>query len=1096
MSNNFEKQYAKLNTAQKKAVDTIYGPVMVIAGPGTGKTQLLSTRVANILKKIDTSPSNILCLTFTEAASENMKTRIRSLIGSEASKVKVFTFHGFALSVIQEFQEFFNDQPLVKQLNELGQYELIQNLMSKLPHSTPLSKKFGDTFLHLSTVRSTISWAKQAGLDPNYLRTEVVKARPFFKSTNHLLNTAFKDSPSANQKTKYVHLLKALSDNAKKSPIDTATVSIQELKNAIDQIGQNGPHAKLVTEWRNKWLVQYKREAWRYKDQQRYEFLADFSNLYEDYETALTQNGFYTYDDMLLRAYRAISENEELKLTLQERYQFILVDEYQDTNGIQEKIINLLSDNLVNENRPNLMVVGDDDQAIYRFQGATHSVMSDFINRWSEPTVVVLSESYRSGSELIDIASQIISNADDRLENFVPGLTKTLSSKGHTNIRQLSSGSENESYIHVAEEIKKLIKSGASPSSIAVIAPKHKYLESISPFLIDQSIPINYERREQILAQPRISEILDLVSLVAAISLGRTTLAETYLSKVLSAPYWQLSVPEWWQIAVSAQREHTGWLNTLKKSDNKELKKFYVALLVMGKQVQNQPFDLTLAQLLGNKSIQLKKGELWNMPWRDYYFNQEKLREDTAEYLKFVGQFNTLIQTFSDSIPHNNKYLGLKDFGSFIDLYKKSELSLLDTSPYQSSKDAVSLTTVYKAKGLEWDNVFILNSLEDVWGPKTRTKNLSFKLPASVGWIEPLQNDDSDLIRLLYVGLTRAKAKLYLSSFEVKENGDSTTSLAWIEELGNKLPAPETMPTVPNISYISSYENRWRDIYAEPTNDLSVLLEPILRSYKLSATHLNDFLSVDRGGPQTFMLRHLLKVPELLNNNAMYGDAIHRTLEFIHNQFLATGDILSASDIRKYFSDKLRTYPLSNDEFKFFEARGIESLSNWLKTNRSSFSKSNISERNFASENITLDKVRLTGKIDLIKPLNKQDVALVDYKTSQPIQRWEGNNQTDGLRAYAYKRQLLFYKLLVDNSSLASKYSVTEGVLDFITPDEDNRYLSLSTNYDKAEIDRVSGLIKIVWTKILALDFPDASHYKPTLTGMKAFETDLLEGKI
>ena len=123
------------------------------------------------------------------------------------------------------------------------------------------------------------------------------------------------------------------------------------------------------------------------------EFLKVFSNLYEDYESVLAKKGSFTYDDMLLSSYTAIAENEELKLGLQETYQYILVDEYQDTNGVQEKILNELADNPVNEGRPNIMVVGDDDQAIYRFQGAMHSVMADFARKWKDPKIVVLNES-------------------------------------------------------------------------------------------------------------------------------------------------------------------------------------------------------------------------------------------------------------------------------------------------------------------------------------------------------------------------------------------------------------------------------------------------------------------------------------------------------------------------------------------------------------------------------------------------------------------------------------------------------------------------------------------------------------------------------
>ncbi|NTW62442.1 UvrD-helicase domain-containing protein, partial [Candidatus Saccharibacteria bacterium] len=131
---DFAKRYANLNTAQKKAVDTIDGPVMIIAGPGTGKTELLGVRVANILKKTDTLPENILCLTFTESGANAMRERLTGIIGKDAYKVAVHTFHSFGSEVMNQNGEFFYSGAHFLPADELSSYEIMQEIFGELKH--------------------------------------------------------------------------------------------------------------------------------------------------------------------------------------------------------------------------------------------------------------------------------------------------------------------------------------------------------------------------------------------------------------------------------------------------------------------------------------------------------------------------------------------------------------------------------------------------------------------------------------------------------------------------------------------------------------------------------------------------------------------------------------------------------------------------------------------------------------------------------------------------------------------------------------------------------------------------------------------------
>ena len=156
--NEFEKRYRNLNEGQKQAVDTIDGPVMVVAGPGTGKTELLSVRVANILSKTDVLPSNILCLTYTESGAHAMRERLAGLIGADAYKVAIHTFHSFGTEIINTNGEYFYQGAHFRPADELSSYEVLQAIFEKLPHDNPLAAKMNAEIHWVCRVRMLTPW--------------------------------------------------------------------------------------------------------------------------------------------------------------------------------------------------------------------------------------------------------------------------------------------------------------------------------------------------------------------------------------------------------------------------------------------------------------------------------------------------------------------------------------------------------------------------------------------------------------------------------------------------------------------------------------------------------------------------------------------------------------------------------------------------------------------------------------------------------------------------------------------------------------------------------------------------------------------------
>ncbi|MDR2524472.1 MAG: UvrD-helicase domain-containing protein, partial [Candidatus Nomurabacteria bacterium] len=196
----FEQKYqtelARLNADQRRAVEQIDGPVMVLAGPGTGKTQLLSMRVANILQRTDMNPSNILCLTFTNAASINMTKRMSELFGEAAYDVAVFTFHSFAGYIINRFPEYFNDGADFSPVDEITKHELLSKILSDLPHDNPLSKFLDDQPIYLKDTVRAISDIKRAGLLPDELLSVVDENEKFIEFAEPILARFFNiDTP-------------------------------------------------------------------------------------------------------------------------------------------------------------------------------------------------------------------------------------------------------------------------------------------------------------------------------------------------------------------------------------------------------------------------------------------------------------------------------------------------------------------------------------------------------------------------------------------------------------------------------------------------------------------------------------------------------------------------------------------------------------------------------------------------------------------------------------------------------------------------------------------------------------------------------------
>lgn len=1114
----FETQYKKLNPEQKKAVDTIEGPLLVIAGPGTGKTQLLSMRVANILKKADVNPGNILCLTFTDNASRNMRERLVGIIGQSAYHVSIHTFHSFGADIINQYPDYFSRRQLLQQIDELGRYELLHEIFEKLPHSNPLSAKVGDQFIFLKNTLDTISYLKQNGLTPVELHEILNANKRFIDATSKELADVFDATPSPQKLESYEMFLESIKGQLTGKrffafPEYAAECSV-EFEASINATSASGRFAKEITAWRNKWCKKDSTGNYVWKDGgQNYRKMHAVTNIYQELLDEMGSQGLYDFDDMVIEAVHAMENNDELRYNLQERYQYILVDEFQDTNKAQLRMLVALGSNPVHENRPNIMAVGDDDQAIYAFQGAEASNMVAFSRLYDNPQLITLKNNYRSSEDIISASFQVAEQITDRLEAIIPGSHKNLAAQSkydQSKIDHLCFVSELAQYDWIANETERLIKNGSRPEEIAIIAPRHKYLERLMPYLGNKNVPIAYERRENILDAPIIRQLLTMSELTVAISENRQNDVDALIGEVLSYDFWSIDEKLLIEVSLDCYNKHRHWLDVLIKHKDNQLRSITAWFVSLAKKSELEPMEYMLDQLVGADNVnnvsdydeflpnKARKNN-FTSSLRQYYFSKERYENHTDAYLTLLGQLSTLRHRLRLWKP--NKALYIKDLVEFARLHDAANLKIIDTNPHTQSTNAVQVMTAYKAKGLEFQTVFIINAQDEIWGPTVRSQSSRITLPKNLP-IAPAGNEDNDKLRLLFVAMTRAKHTLHVTGYKNTLDNKPSPSLSFIVGDGEHAIHPTLKPknidkpaTAKSLEILSTdWAYRFRQVIA----DKKSLFEPILSNYKLSVTHLNNFIDIRDAGPDYFFVHNLLRFPEALTSSAAYGDAVHKTIKWMHVALREEGKLPTINKIQTYFSDILSRKHLRKSDHKKLDKRGREALAFYLKQRPSFISATDLIERGFNNEGVTVNGAQLSGNIDQLHFINPSQVKVGDFKTGKPAKSWQGKDEFEKIKLYKYRQQLMFYKLLVENSaSFQKKLTVSGGALEFIEPDENGKLLdNLELTYLDKDMERFKKLIENVWLHITELNFPDTNAYPKTYTGIKQFEEDLLGGKI
>ena len=968
----FNKKYKMLNPAQKLAVDTIEGPVMVIAGPGTGKTQILTLRIANILRMTDTPADSILALTFTESAAANMKDRLLKMIGPDAYKVRIHTFHSFANSLIQEDPENFERLVLSSAMTDVEKILLLARIIDNNDYTE--LKPFYDNHTYLSSIMGAISELKRDAITPENLKE--FSARE--------LEKLLQDENSYNNKTRKL----------KVEPRKIEKKLIRGLE------------------------------------------LAD---IYFQYEKLLKKEKLYDFEDMILEVVKAMRENQDFKMQAQENFLYVLADEHQDANDAQNALLELLTDF---HSSPNLFIVGDEKQAIYRFQGASLENFLYFKNKFKDAKVIELKDAYRSGQKILDASYALMDASEEDIKR------QKLKSRAGIDkaIIELDIYSNDElEALFVAKKVKELIANGVAPDEIALIYRTNADAEAFAKALAKEGISFQITSGTDALKDNDIKKFLTLLDSVShfgddeklarAMHLDFIELDELDIYKTLK--HYRRSKKTLYEILISEKE-----LKSIKLSNYKKILEFGHFLARFSKLAKNEPLPEFINEILNNSGF------------LTFVLNK-------ANSLELLDKLHALFKDANVMATGKREYK-LKDFLDHLEILQKHNLSITKDSIQKHR--AVKLMTAHKSKGLEFEYVFLLKAYNKKWG--NRASMDKFILPTKSA---KFSDGNADERRLFFVALTRAKRGVFISYGKYSEAEKERMPSVFITEIGDDyIKAQDTEKKEARISKAELLKSA--PIDTKSIVDIDYLRELFIEQ-GLSVTALNNFLEC----PWRFFYSNLVRIPKMQDKYLILGNVLHYAL-FVLFEGLKSGKEKSQKELFDVMQEYLQKRAVGESRKKEILNLAKEYLSAWMahyKLNPkiktlNEYPVDVIYETNFEN----LPHLRLTGKLDKLEfeVGSDRNVIVYDYKTGQPKTRNKilGNTKEANKN---YFRQLVFYKLLL---SLEGKYNMTRGIIDFIQPKENGDMAKEEFEITENDIKQLQSEINSAIRDIYNFDFWDS----------------------
>jgi len=661
----FGQVLAQLDAWQRRAVDQIEGPVAVIAGPGAGKTHIMAARIGRILRDTDAKANNILCLTFTDAGVLALRSRLLQLIGPEAHRVHIFTFHSFCNSIIQDNLDLFGRRDL-EPVSELERIEITRRLLESLAPDHPLRQGHTDPHLYEQQLRELFRLMKSEDWKPEFVSMSI--------------DAWLADLPQRSE-YQYARSGKGFKKgDPKKALLQTASERMARLRAA--------------------------------------------AQLYPAYESAMRAARRYDYDDMILWVLRAFETNETLLRNYQEQYLYFMVDEYQDTNGAQNEVLLQLARYW---EEPNLFIVGDDDQSVYEFQGARLQNLTEFLESYRNSVeLIVLPNNYRSSQHILDAAAGVIQHNQLRVVHQFPELRieKKLVAANPA-VAALSQLPDLVVYpnrlheiIDIARQIETWRDEGVPLSEIAVIYARHRQAEALQALLERRGIPCQTKRKTDILKLPMLRHWLEWLRYIET-ELRDPGSGEYYLFRLLHFHFTELPAAEINRLHLYLAAQPPAVPRRTALSD--------VALLQAAGIRETEPFlrlSRSIDELMHSLANDTLPAFLERALHRSGLLAWILRQPDAVQLLEVMRTFFD----FAELETLRRPQLSLMGLLSILDSFETNGVPI-ELQHNAVAGKGVQLVTAHSAKGLEFERVFVLDAVKEEWEPRKRSGGGRFALP-------------------------------------------------------------------------------------------------------------------------------------------------------------------------------------------------------------------------------------------------------------------------------------------------------------------------------------------------------------------------------
>lgn len=977
------KNIIKPNSKQQQAIDILNGQVMLLAGPGTGKTFTVIHRIEKMLAD-GVEPSSILCLTFSDAAASEMRQRLIKKMGVVASAVDIYTYHSFCNDLIKTYPDKFEMTSGVK----------------------------------LITDAEKISIMKECIDDANLEFFVPSRADRYFFTKNFI---------------SYVEKLKTqrVSKDEYMACIDTNPMLMPRYKELESEIYEREQAGNTKNKTRYNELEKIKTNIEKAKE---------LWTLFELYSTKMINKNLIDFSDMINLVLTSFEEDSQFLSEVSNKYKYFLVDEYQDTNDLQNQIIfNLLDGN----DEKNIFVVGDDDQIIYGFQGAKSDNIENFLTKYPNTTVICLEENNRSTQTILDFSNLIVNQDENRLENNLYfkekyNISKKLTAKNpkiivkDKKIKRIQFGEILQEFNYIVDDIKTLIESDFAPktdedkidySQIAIISKKRAELQTFAELLKGKNIPFQIDEGKSIFA---IRSTILIYFYIKAMN-NYLKSSDKLFGLLLSEPF-KIDQQDYNKILeekrlwkkdessdfITLMRNLNGWKNPEK------ITKFLETFDYLQDYASSNNLRNTVVEIINRTGL------------LTYFYKSGKNRSENLAGIRKIISEATDFQN-SDSTKN------LSDFVKYLDDCFENEIDInLDKDSVV--QNAVQLMTYHGAKGREFEYVYLPNLISSNWE--------DFRMPGEYKLITEEVPDkdtaqakkDSELLKLLFVGITRAKHTLTIS-FADSNNGKAQQITKYLEPTANYDFDSEQFECSADDLTTEFYRSVSSDVF-DNQKAFKNEIEERVKSVMLSPSRLNDYLSCPR---KFFYVKVLgIDVEEADWDGANFGTLIHSLLERAVK--------VAKESAYPTLEEILEKFRLGMDGMKFsseakkekYFKQGQKLLTNYYPY-FSQIPISRITDIEFSFYGVDVDGDFITGKIDRIEKNSDGTFELYDYKT--------GNYSSEKKIApneekQNYFNQLCFYKYAYEKltGNKVSKVGIIyvenhEKSVDKYLTDDDMKYI-------------------------------------------------------